>query len=242
MKQFVGVKRRKASLIKGVPTCIHYATPKPCGNKQSRIRWNFQPSFHAKRVLSRIANIQEIILIPVEQSVTARRSRVHQTHLCSSYIALIRAAVGGRTSSTKMKMAFSGASLIRFRITYTNCPTVRSWSNRVGGIQVPKMCLLTDGTRYFFLSMVGISVRSAFSQMTYATKLFSKVHPVASYEAYWDAIWILLSYPLSFGLALLCYIEVIQHVPLHYCGCGGVPKGCSSLNLDLIFTVKLVVW
>ena len=27
--------------------------------------------------------------------------------------------------------------------------------------------LLTDGTKYFFLSMVGISVRSAFSQITY---------------------------------------------------------------------------
>lgn len=26
-----------------------------------------------------------------------------------------------------MKIAFSGASLIRFRITYTNCPTVRSY-------------------------------------------------------------------------------------------------------------------
>ena len=31
-----------------------------------------------------------------------------------------------RTSSTKMKIAFSAGSLIRFLITYTNCPTVRS--------------------------------------------------------------------------------------------------------------------
>ena len=37
--------------------------------------------------------------------------------LCSSYMLLIRAAVGGRTSSTKMKMAFSGESLMRLRIT-----------------------------------------------------------------------------------------------------------------------------
>ena len=37
--------------------------------------------------------------------------------LCSSYIEDIRAAVGGRTSSTKMKMAFSGESLILLRIT-----------------------------------------------------------------------------------------------------------------------------
>jgi hypothetical protein len=64
---------------------------------------------------------------------------------------LISAAVGGRTSSTKMKMAFSGESLIRLRMTYTNCPTVRS-----------------AGTRYFFLSMVAMSLFSTFSQMTYA--------------------------------------------------------------------------
>jgi hypothetical protein len=37
--------------------------------------------------------------------------------LCSSYIELMRAAVGGKTSSTKIKMAFSGDSLMRFLIT-----------------------------------------------------------------------------------------------------------------------------
>lgn len=62
---------------------------------------------------------------------------------------LISAAVGGNTSSTKMKMAFSGDSLILLRITYTNWPTVRS-----------------AGTRYFFLSMVAMSDFSTFSQMT----------------------------------------------------------------------------
>jgi len=31
---------------------------------------------------------------------------------------------------TKMKMAFSGESLIRFLITYTNCPTVKSAGTR----------------------------------------------------------------------------------------------------------------
>lgn len=30
-----------------------------------------------------------------------------------------------------------------------------------------QLSLLTDGTRYFFLSIVGISVRSAFSQITF---------------------------------------------------------------------------
>ena len=38
-------------------------------------------------------------------------------------------AVGGSTSSTKIKIAFSGASLIRFRITYTNWPTVKSYED-----------------------------------------------------------------------------------------------------------------
>jgi hypothetical protein len=48
-----------------------------------------------------------------------------------------------------MKMAFSGESLMRFRITYTNWPTVRS-----------------AGTRYFFLSIEAMSLLSSFSQMT----------------------------------------------------------------------------
>lgn len=80
------------------------------------------------------------------------------------------AAVGGRTSSTKMKIAFSGASLIRFRITYTNWPTVRSCIKTLQNDRhnAVEECGRTDGTRYFFLSMVGISVLSAFSQMTYA--------------------------------------------------------------------------
>ena len=33
-----------------------------------------------------------------------------------------------------------------------------------------KSIALTDGTRYFFLSIVGISVLSAFSQITYPSK------------------------------------------------------------------------
>lgn len=50
---------------------------------------------------------------------------------------------------TNTKMAFSGDSLIRLRMTYTNCPTVRS-----------------AGTKYFFLSRSGMSLFSAFSTMT----------------------------------------------------------------------------
>jgi NADH pyrophosphatase NudC (nudix superfamily) len=38
--------------------------------------------------------------------------------------------VGGRVSFTKMKIAFSALSLIRFLTTYTNCPTVRSAGTR----------------------------------------------------------------------------------------------------------------
>lgn len=69
--------------------------------------------------------------------------------LCSSQIELISAAVGGRTSSTKIKIAFSGDNLMRLRITYTNWPTVRS-----------------AGTKYFFLSIVAMSDFSTFSQIT----------------------------------------------------------------------------
>jgi hypothetical protein len=38
--------------------------------------------------------------------------------------------VGGSVLFTKMKIAFSALSLIRFRTTYTNCPTVRSAGTR----------------------------------------------------------------------------------------------------------------
>jgi len=38
--------------------------------------------------------------------------------------------VGGKMFFTKMKMAFSGLSLILFRTTYTNCPTVKSAGTR----------------------------------------------------------------------------------------------------------------
>lgn len=40
------------------------------------------------------------------------------------------APVGGSTFLTNRKMAFSGLTLIRLRITYTNCPTVRSAGTR----------------------------------------------------------------------------------------------------------------
>mmetsp|Transcript_46592 Transcript_46592/g.101467 ORF Transcript_46592/g.101467 Transcript_46592/m.101467 type:complete len:227 (+) Transcript_46592:646-1326(+) len=59
----------------------------------------------------------------------------------SSYTADIRDAEGGSLLSIKMKMARSGLSLMRFRMTYTNCPTVKS-----------------AGTRYFFLSMSGMEL------------------------------------------------------------------------------------
>ena len=107
--------------------------------------------------------------------------------MCSSYIALMSAAVGGRTSSTKMKIAFSGASLIRFRITYTNWPTVRSYT-RTMQVQHTRhnhvrRRVRTDGTRYFFLSIVGISVLSAFSQMTYRVVCHAQ-HTADKWAAY----------------------------------------------------------
>jgi hypothetical protein len=43
---------------------------------------------------------------------------------------LLSIPVGGSVSFTKMKIAFSAPSLIRFRTTYINCPTVRSAGTR----------------------------------------------------------------------------------------------------------------
>jgi hypothetical protein len=54
---------------------------------------------------------------------------------------------------TKTKMACSGLTLIRLRMTYMNWPTLRS-----------------AGTRYFFLSMSGISERGARSTITWQVK------------------------------------------------------------------------
>ena len=56
---------------------------------------------------------------------------------------------GGIVFEQNKNSAFSGASWMRFRITQWNWPTVKS-----------------AGTRYFFLSMSGMSDRSAFSQIT----------------------------------------------------------------------------
>jgi len=69
--------------------------------------------------------------------------------LFSSYIVLIKLAVGGNLLFTKIKIAFSADSFTRFRITYTNCPTVKSL-----------------GTRYFFLSKSGTSDFGDFSTIT----------------------------------------------------------------------------
>ena len=63
--------------------------------------------------------------------------------------------VGGRTLLTIRKSALSAGSSILFRITYTNCPTVKS-----------------AGTKYFFLSMFGTFVLFAFSQITGMRSLY----------------------------------------------------------------------
>ena len=113
--------------------------------------------------------------------------------------------MGGNTLSTKMKMAFSALSLILFRITYTNWPTVRSAGTRYlkfsacnsyekkrrnklieifecsfeNKNQMNVQLLIQKNMQqkeiqcieesYFFLSMSGISVLSAFSTITYST-------------------------------------------------------------------------
>ena len=50
--------------------------------------------------------------------------------MLSATAAEASAPVGGSTPAVKMKMAFSGDSLMRFRMTYTNCPTVKSEGTR----------------------------------------------------------------------------------------------------------------
>ena len=45
---------------------------------------------------------------------------------CCSYTADMSAAVGGSVLLTKMKMALSEGMVMRFRMTYTNWPTVKS--------------------------------------------------------------------------------------------------------------------
>ena len=71
-------------------------------------------------------------------------------------------------------------------------------------------CRRTDGTRYFFLSIVGISVLSAFSQMTYASR--HAQHPNGKWNArnaelradtHRYPVWVLLPDALCLGLALL---------------------------------------
>ena len=63
----------------------------------------------------------------------------------------------------------------------------------------------TEGTRYFFLSIVGISVLSAFSQITLSVLANSTGGEKGTY---WDPVWVLLTNPLSFRLALLCRYEI----------------------------------
>jgi len=62
----------------------------------------------------------------------------------------------------------------------------------------------TAGTRYFFLSIVGISLFSAFSQITYLSATPKYREALA---AYGDPIGVLLTDSLGFCLTLVCGIE-----------------------------------
>jgi hypothetical protein len=65
--------------------------------------------------------------------------------------------------------------------------------------------ILTEGTKYFFLSIVGMSVRSAFSQITYVVTDCdsAKKSRLRINLTHRDTIWILLPDPLSLSLAFL---------------------------------------
>ena len=145
-----------------------------------------------------------------------------------------------------MKIAFSGASLMRFRITYTNWPTVRSCIGTVQHARHNKVesYRRTDGTRYFFLSIVGMSVLSAFSQMTY--DMGYGVRRYAAFRrsvsgmgltratTYGYPVGILLPDALSLRLALVYTAGRRMSSDRTSASMRHIPKGCSSLNLDLM--------
>ena len=144
-----------------------------------------------------------------------------------------------------MKIAFSGASLMRFRITYTNWPTVRSCIGTVQHARHNKAesYRRTDGTRYFFLSMVGMSVLSAFSQMTYDMEYGTALRSIPSISerhtsdkatTYGYPVRILLPDALSLRLALVCTAGRRMSSDRTSASTRHIPKGCSSLNLDLM--------
>jgi hypothetical protein len=146
----------------------------------------------------------------------------------------MRAAVGGRTSSTKMKMAFSGDSLMRLRITYTNWPTVRS-----------------AGTRYFFLSMVAMSDFSTFSQMTWLLLAAASGEEAGCCirQTYGNAVVVLLANALGLGLALLERVLVLELGAHVYDGddvAVGVVVQVSarkqSLVCSVVWRVRYVGW
>lgn len=75
------------------------------------------------------------IAIAIFQIILDLINKSHQRGLRTTdgpfeYAKLVVVPVGGSTLSTKMKMAFSALSLILLRMTYTNCPTVRSAGTR----------------------------------------------------------------------------------------------------------------
>ncbi len=68
--------------------------------------------------------------------------------------------------------------------------------------------LRSAGTRYFFLSIVAMSLFSTFSQMTYAPE---SVHTYKEWMAYRDAVGVLLTDTVCLSLALL-YVMLVEGV------------------------------
>jgi len=113
---------------------------------------------------------------------------------------------------TKMKIAFSGDNLIRFRMTYTNWPGYVLANVIVNIYRVDIPTVRSAGTRYFFLSIVAISDFSTFSHITCNCQLRRLLR---------------LFYPLT-GIrsAYFCLMRSASALRRS--------NGCSSLNFDRI--------
>lgn len=131
---------------------------------------------------------------------------------------LMRAAVGGRTSLTKIKMAFSGASLIRFLITYTNWPTVRS-------CRLPCVSHIHENLRpptyrwhqvFLLVDCWDVCLVRLLTNHLPPRNQSISVTTIPDEQTYWDTIRVLLTNPLGLSLSLLYdAVATIQVSSIH---------------------------